>query len=166
MWFCIKSKKSIIGNPKLLYPILCGRLANIPVTNSTISLNIHGPKISIATNTAMIFGMNASVCSWIDVVAWNMLTIKPTISPKPNIGADTNITIISASCANCMTNSELIARPHLKLNINDRTNKCQPSTITNNNTLNGIEIITGGNIIMPIDISVDATIISMTMNGT
>ena len=141
-------------------------MAKIPVTNSTIKRNIHGPKINIATNTAMIFGINANVCSCIEVVAWNMLTIKPTISPNPNMGADTNITIINASCANCMTNSELIARPHLKLNINERTNRCQPSTITNNSTLNGIEIMTGGNIIMPIDINVDATIMSMTMNGT
>ena len=140
----------------------------MPVTNSIIKRNIHGPKINIATNTAMIFGMNANVCSWIEVVAWKMLTIKPTIKPSPNIGADTNITIISASCANCMTNSDAIARAsdHLKLNISDRTNKCQPSTITNKSILNGIEIITGGNIIMPIDINVDATIISMTMNGT
>lgn len=140
----------------------------MPVTNSIINLNIHGPKIKIATNTAMIFGMNASVCSWIDVVAWKMLTIKPTISPSPSIGADTNITIISASCANCITISELTRAPsdHLKLNISDRTNKCHPSTITNSSTLNGIDIITGGSIIMPIDISVEATIISITMNGT
>ena len=39
------------------------------VTYSTMMLSIHGPKISTATKTAMIFGMNASVCSWMDVVA-------------------------------------------------------------------------------------------------
>ncbi len=143
-------------------------MTKTPVTNSTINRNIHGPKIKIATNTAIIFGMNASVCSWIDVVAWKILTIKPTIKPSPSIGADTNITIISASCAICITISELTLRApdHLKLIISDRTNKCQPSTITNSSTLKGIEIITGGSIIIPIDMSVDATIISITMNGT
>ena len=41
----------------------------------------------------------------------------------------------------------------------------QPSTSTKKISLNGSETTTGGSIIMPIDISVLATIMSMTMNG-
>jgi hypothetical protein len=48
--------------------------------------------------------------------------------------------------------SALIVSPH-------------PSTSTNNNSLNGIEIIAGGNMNIPMDISTDATTASITMNG-
>ena len=41
----------------------------------------------------------------------------------------------------------------------------QPSTSTNNRSLNGIEIIMGDNIIIPMDISTLATTKSMMMNG-
>ena len=41
----------------------------------------------------------------------------------------------------------------------------QPSTRTNSRILNGSEIITGGSIIMPIDISAEATTRSITRNG-
>ncbi len=41
----------------------------------------------------------------------------------------------------------------------------QPSTRTNSRILNGSEIITGGSIIMPIDISAAETTRSMTRNG-
>jgi hypothetical protein len=44
--------------------------------------------------------------------------------------------------------------------------KFHPSTKINNNILNGNEIITGGSIIIPIDIKVLDTIISITRNGT
>ena len=41
----------------------------------------------------------------------------------------------------------------------------QPSTITNNMILNGSEMMSGDNIIMPMDISTLATTMSMTRNG-
>ena len=41
----------------------------------------------------------------------------------------------------------------------------QPSTRTNSRILNGREIITGGSIIMPIDISAAETTMSITRNG-
>jgi hypothetical protein len=41
----------------------------------------------------------------------------------------------------------------------------QPSTRTNNINLNGIDIIMGESIIMPIDINTDETIRSITTNG-
>ncbi len=43
--------------------------------------------------------------------------------------------------------------------------KFQPSAKTNSKILNGIEIVVGGSIIIPIDIKVDATTISITING-
>ena len=129
--------------------------------------SIQGPKIKIATKTAIIFGINANVCSWIEVVAWKTLTAKPTAKPKPNIGAETINTTINASCPNWITKSpDMTHLRYRKLTMIERISKCQPSIITNSKILNGKEIMTGGNIIIPIDISVVATIISMTMNGT
>ena len=52
-----------------------------------------------------------------------------------------------------------------KLCRSDLTTKYHPSTSTNNNILNGNEIITGGSIIIPIDISTLATTISITKKG-
>ena len=43
--------------------------------------------------------------------------------------------------------------------------RSQPSATTNKRILNGIEIVVGGSIIIPIDIRVDATTISMIRNG-
>ena len=110
----------------------------MPDTYSTMIRSIHGPKIRMATNTAMIFGIKASVCSCMDVVAGR--PHRPT-SPHP------------------------LTQLYLKLTIKDRIKSCQPSTMTNSNILNGIEIMTGGSIIMPMPISVLATIMSMTING-
>ncbi len=49
--------------------------------------------------------------------------------------------------------------------MSDLMSRCQPSTMTKSRILNGSDIIVGGSIIMPMDMSVLATIISMTMNG-
>ena len=43
--------------------------------------------------------------------------------------------------------------------------KFQPSANKNSKILNGIEIVVGGSIIMPIDISTEETTMSITMNG-
>ena len=48
----------------------------------------------------------------------------------------------------------------------DFTSKYQPSTKTNSSILNGNDTITGGNIIIPIDINTDATTMSITRKGT
>ena len=53
----------------------------------------------------------------------------------------------------------------LKLWIKDPQIKYHPSTKTKNTILNGNDIITGGNIIIPIDINMDATTISIMTNG-
>ena len=47
----------------------------------------------------------------------------------------------------------------------ERTIRCQPSTNTKSNILKGMETIIGGSIIIPIDIKVTETTISITKNG-
>src|SRR5208283_2422821 len=54
---------------------------------------------------------------------------------------------------------------HLKLLISCSVRRPHPFTSTNRISLNGVEIITGGSMIIPIDISVEATTMSMMMNG-
>ena len=46
------------------------------------------------------------------------------------------------------------------------TTNCHPSNKTNNNSLNGIEIMAGGNIIMPIEIVTEATTTSEATTST
>ena len=53
----------------------------------------------------------------------------------------------------------------LKLFTKDCITKYQPSTRTNKSNLNGMEITTGGIIIIPIAMSVDATIKSTIIKG-
>src|SRR5688572_25451230 len=50
--------------------------------------------------------------------------------------------------------------------MSDCTTSAQPSTITNNNNLNGSDTSTGGSMNMPIDISAELTTKSMIRNGT
>src|SRR5437867_3978332 len=53
----------------------------------------------------------------------------------------------------------------LKLLTSDPIRRVQPSTTTNNRILNGAEIMTGGNWIIPIDRLTEATTISITRKG-
>ncbi len=52
-----------------------------------------------------------------------------------------------------------------KLFIREPTTRLQPSTRTKRRSLKGIDIMTGGSIIIPIDIKIDATIMSITRKG-
>jgi hypothetical protein len=61
--------------------------------------------------------------------------------------------------------SKIVSYKTAKLAVNDPTIKVQPSTSTNSMSLNGIEIIIGDSIIIPIDINTLATTRSMTTNG-
>ena len=54
----------------------------------TIDEKIHGPNTTIDPKIAMIFGTNVRVCSWIEVVAWNIEMIRPTIIPTKSMGAE------------------------------------------------------------------------------
>src|SRR6266851_4781204 len=61
-------------------------------------------------------------------------------------------------------NRELLG--HEKEVTSERTIRCQPSAITNSSSLNGSEMLVGGSIIMPIDISTLETTMSITRKGT
>ncbi len=71
---------------------------------------------------------------------------------------------------NCTKGTSLCVLPLVfyppKLSTSDLTTRYQPSTITNSNNLNGSEIITGGNMNIPMDIRVLATTMSIIKNGT
>ncbi len=141
-------------------------LVNTPVANSVIALSNQGPNIINDSNTAIILGTKANVASWIWVTAWKILTKRPTTKLNPNIGAATTKIVLIASWASLRTSPWFIISPHyLKPRINDFDIKFQPSTNINNSILKGKEIITGGNIIIPIDINVLDTTISITRNG-
>ena len=65
-----------------------------------------------------------------------------------------------------ITELTFLARaPYLKLCTSDWMVSAQPSTRTNSSNLNGNEIIAGGNIIIPMLMSTDATTASMMMKG-
>src|SRR5207302_641112 len=55
---------------------------------------------------------------------------------------------------------------HEKDVTSERTIRCHPSAMTNRSNLNGSEMLAGGSIIMPIDISTLETTMSITRNGT
>src|SRR5205823_13771209 len=61
-------------------------------------------------------------------------------------------------------NRELLV--HEKLVTRERMIRCQPSAITNSRSLNGNEMLAGGSIIMPIDMSTLETTMSITRKGT
>lgn len=78
--------------------------------------NIQGPKTTIATSTARIFGMNVNVCSLIWVVAWKILITNPTTNPIPNMGAATVITVHKASLPTAITNVSVKFVPTFRFN--------------------------------------------------
>ena len=130
---------------------------------------IQGKKITSATTTATIFGINVRVCSWIEVAVWTMLIATPTTSPASNMGAATKIAVKKDLAAKMY--DHLLSHLFLSTGyqLNDRitllTSRYHPSTITNSKTLNGNEIIIGGNIIIPIESSTLETIISIMRKG-
>lgn len=139
----------------------------ISEVNDISICNIHGKKTTVATMTPIILGMKVSVISCMEVTAWNMLTATPMIRPKPSMGAETKIVISRDFFAISTMYSGVILIPFRqpKLFTSEPTIRYQPSTSTKSISLNGIEIITGGNIIMPMLISTEAITMSTTRKG-
>ena len=67
------------------------------VTNPPTVLKMNPENSSSASRTPTILGTNASVCSFICVVAWNIETISPTTIATMSIGAADSITVDIAS---------------------------------------------------------------------
>lgn len=125
---------------------------------------------------ARIFGTNDSVISLIWVTAMKIEMITPTTRPTPISGADTINAIRSVSCPTATTVSTSKSTrslqkpsPRYENTGNERISASvrifQPSTRMNKSSLNGNEMVIGGSVIMPIDIRIDATIMSIVING-
>ncbi len=72
----------------------------------------------ITANIATIFGTKVSVCSWIEVVVWNMDMMSPTSIPTPISGADTIRITMSDSRIIVITVTSVMPVPRY---LNDRT---------------------------------------------
>src|SRR5690606_32797856 len=81
----------------------------------------------IATNTAMIFGMNESVISLICVAACRILMIRPVTRATSSSGAATAIAIFIASVPIIMTDSGVIARSSTVETLRQRTDQQLPA---------------------------------------
>src|SRR3954462_9951862 len=90
-------------------PTICGIEAHSAVVYVSIWPSIQGPKRTITATSAMTFGMNASVCSWICVTDWKIDTIRPTTRPAISIGIATFIATEIASIARETTTSWFIS---------------------------------------------------------
>ena len=130
-----------------------------------MTCDIHGDRTIRAITMATILGMKVSVASFICVIACKILTARPTIRAAKSIGAESSSVVIIASLPMPITISSVIDHLYPKERTKEPTTSSQPSTKTNNKSLNGREITTGGNIIMPIAIRTLATTMSMMRNG-
>ena len=109
-----------------------------------------------------IFGMNDSVGSWICVAAWKIETSRPTIEP----GDEERRRDLHRDHHRLQGEAGDGVLVHvLKEEMSDWITRCQPSTRTKSRILNGSEMRTGGSIIIPMDMSVAETIMSMIRNG-
>src|SRR3954449_4046642 len=77
----------------------------------TSSESTQLPDTSSAIATAIIFGTNDSVCSWIWVAAWNSEIRKPTSSAVSRTGAATLAASIIVCSARSVTCASLMALP-------------------------------------------------------
>ena len=130
-------------------------------------LIINGPNIINDKKTAKILGINANVCSLIDVIVCIILTTIPTIRPNNKGGAEAIITVFIAICIIFITVSSDIKFLPYPVNVFTILPiiKFQPSIIIKNIILKGADIKAGGNIIIPIAISTEETTISITIKG-
>jgi hypothetical protein len=70
------------------YFTISGIKPNMRIVKLIIEFKIHVPNTIIAPSTTTSFGTNVRVISCIEVVAWKMLTVSPTMTASPSIGAD------------------------------------------------------------------------------
>src|SRR6478736_4227959 len=122
----------------------------VKVTSSEI---IQWPHTSSAIPAAIALGTKLSVTSWIWVTDCTSETTNPTTSAVTSTGAASLAASTRASRPTSTTAAVSIAHPPTVYEpTSDVTTRPQPSTSTKSSSLNGSEIITGGSIIMPIDI--------------
>src|SRR4051794_27031977 len=83
-------------------------MANSWWVNETSSARTQLPVISSAIATAITFGTNDSVGSWIWVAAWNNEIAKPTSSAVSSMGAATLAAVVIVVMAMWVTSASLI----------------------------------------------------------
>jgi hypothetical protein len=79
--------------------------------NDTSSDSTQLPVSSRAIDTAMIFGTNESVGSWIWVAAWNSEMRKPTSSAVSRIGAAIIAALVMVRTAIWVTSESVMTAP-------------------------------------------------------
>jgi hypothetical protein len=126
---------------------------------------------NMVRKTATILGTKVRVCSLIWVAAWKMDTSKPMTMPMISIGAEAKQNGLDRLAADIDSyfGCHGILRERgsmlVKTFIKEPTTRLQPSTSTKRRSLNGMEMMTGGSIIIPMDMRIDATIMSITRKG-
>ena len=127
-------------------------------------LSSHGNVTKNTTNIATIRGAKENVWSWIEVSVWIRLIATPTMIATASIGATIHMSVVSAPCMRDVIKASSIMC-YITLLTSEVTIRYQPSTMTNSSILNGIETITGGSCIIPIDSRTLETARSIIRNG-
>ena len=125
---------------------------------------IQGKVIRKTRNIATMRGANENVWSCMEVRVWIKLITTPTTIATISIGATIHISVVSAPCMRDVINASFI-NCYITLFISEPTIRYQPSTITKSSILSGIETITGGSCIIPIESKTLETARSITRNG-
>jgi len=141
---------------------------------------IHDQAIHRAKATATTLGRKLIVGSLSCVTAWNRLIVKPTTKAATSMGAATFAAIMKVIANKSITLAASIDSTFLladgtpvfhryplaaKDATRDLTTKYHPSARTNKRSFKGKLIITGGNMIMPMDRRTEPTTRSITRNG-
>src|SRR4030043_1435546 len=88
--------------------IYIGIFSNMFVVKVIKTLDIHGKKMNRQRNTAIIFGTNVKVNSWIWVTAWKRLIISPTSMLTKSAGPETRRIVLNTSAESSLTISTVI----------------------------------------------------------
>jgi hypothetical protein len=109
-----KDKSTITSPP--LYLIYIEKFSHNSTMYVVILLSIQCPMSIRQTNIPTIFGTNVSVCSWMEVTVWKILTAKPMTRDTRRGGAAVLSTTISPSCIKSVTISILISTTPFSVN--------------------------------------------------
>jgi len=111
-------------------------------------LSIHGIRNSSAPRNTINLGIALNAESWIEVTIWIKLMTIAATKPMSSSGALTQSAVMNISRTIWTTEPGVIvlrAYGLTRLFISDPTIKFQPSIRTNRSSLNGADIIAGGN---------------------
>lgn len=136
----------------------------IEAANVVSTRKIQGKVIRKTRNIATIRGANENVWSCMEVRVWIRLITTPTTMATISIGATIHMSVVKAPCIRDVISASFISS-YITLFISEPTIRYHPSTITKSSIFSGIETMTGGSCIMPIDSKTLETARSITRNG-